>query len=85
MVERRCYIPSVGSSILSVATKIFSRNIIRVNPYIDRRKTVVYNRDIETSAEAMRQHNANQMKNASDRMKTVKAKMKLKKEQKRKE
>lgn len=45
----------------------------------------MYNRDIETSTEAMRQHNANQIKNASDRMKTVKAKMKLKKERKRKE
>ena len=44
----------------------------------------MYHRDIETDAEAMRQHNLNQMKNASDRLKLVKAKMKQKSQEKNK-
>lgn len=44
----------------------------------------MYHRDIETDAEAMRQHNLNQAKNASDRLKIVKAKMKLKRQEKNK-
>lgn len=56
---------------------------IRVNPYIDTGANIMYHRDIETDIEAHHQHVLNQMKNASDRLKAVKAKMKLKKKDKR--
>lgn len=44
----------------------------------------MYIRELETNAEKHAQHIANLMKAAADRMKTVKAKMKLKKEVKSK-